>query len=102
MGRTANCCTAASLAALIILVLFPVRSMCKEEIYKALREAKPDGCLGEDAALKRFDDIDYDSFVSLMGRRSAAQPNSQKNMPVPRKRHIDEVLADLLGQRTSE
>lgn len=27
--------------------------------------------------LKRYEDIDYDSFVSLMGRRSAAQPNSE-------------------------
>uniref|UniRef100_A0A3Q1GIB6 Neuromedin-K n=1 Tax=Acanthochromis polyacanthus TaxID=80966 RepID=A0A3Q1GIB6_9TELE len=96
MGRTANCCTVASLAALIILVLFPVRSMCKEETYNPLRQEKSDGCLSEDAASKRFDDIDYDSFVSLMGRRSAAQPNSELSG------HSDEVLADLLGQRTSE
>lgn len=27
--------------------------------------------------LKRHEDIDYDSFVSLMGRRSAAQPSSE-------------------------
>lgn len=27
--------------------------------------------------LKRYDDIDYDSFVSLMGRRSDSQPNSE-------------------------
>lgn len=27
--------------------------------------------------LKRFDDLDNDSFVSLMGRRSAAQPISE-------------------------
>lgn len=27
--------------------------------------------------LKRYEDVDYDSFVSLMGRRSAAQPNSE-------------------------
>lgn len=36
-------------------------------------------CCGH-AALKRFDDIDYDSFVSLMGKRSAAPPNSELHL----------------------
>uniref|UniRef100_A0A3B5A9R5 Neuromedin-K n=1 Tax=Stegastes partitus TaxID=144197 RepID=A0A3B5A9R5_9TELE len=101
MGRTANCCTLALLTALIILVLFPVRSMCEEETYESLREAKSDEC--EDTALKRFNDIDYDTFVSLMGRRSVAPPSSEFCFAVSVFRHIDQVLADLLGQvRTSE
>lgn len=40
-------------------------------------QTKPECCVSGDAELKRFDDIDYDSFVSLMGRRSAAQTNSE-------------------------
>ncbi|XP_037619385.1 tachykinin-3b [Sebastes umbrosus] len=91
MERTPNfCCTLASMVALVVLVLFPVRSGCKEDTYKSLTEAKPECCIREDAELKRFKDIDYDSFVGLMGRRSAAQPN----------RHVDHILADLLGRRT--
>lgn len=40
-------------------------------------QAKPRCCVSGNAELKRFGDIDYDSFVSLMGRRSAAQPNCE-------------------------
>lgn len=40
-------------------------------------QVKPQCCVGEAADLKMFDDIDYDSFVSLMGRRRAAQQNSE-------------------------
>lgn len=40
-------------------------------------QAKPECCVSGDTELKRFEDIDYDSFVSLMGRRSAAQLNSE-------------------------
>ncbi|KAF1391563.1 hypothetical protein PFLUV_G00043410 [Perca fluviatilis] len=98
MERTPNCCTLASLVALVVLVLFPVRSGCKEDTYKSLTE--PESCVQEDAELKRFKKIDYDSFVGLMGRRSAAQPNSHRNTPMSRKRHMDRFLADLLGRRT--
>ncbi|KAG8007872.1 hypothetical protein GBF38_013588 [Nibea albiflora] len=74
MERTSTCCTLASLVALVVLVLFPVRSWCKEDVYKSQTEDKPECCVSGDE-LKRFDDMDYDSFVSLMGRRSAAQPD---------------------------
>lgn len=40
-------------------------------------QVKPQCCVGEAAELKRFGDVDYNSFVSLMGRRSAVQPNSE-------------------------
>ncbi|XP_054472073.1 tachykinin-3b [Anoplopoma fimbria] len=91
MERTPNCCcTRASLVALVILVLFPVRSGCKEYTYKSLTEAKPECCVREDAVMKRLKDLDYDSFVGLMGRRSVAQPN----------RHMDHIFADMLGLRT--
>ncbi|TNN81414.1 hypothetical protein EYF80_008470 [Liparis tanakae] len=52
-------------------------------------KAKPECCAKEDAEL-RTRDIDYDSFVGLMGRRSVAQP----------KRHIDHTFADMLGRLT--
>uniref|UniRef100_A0AAX7SUS4 Neuromedin-K n=1 Tax=Astatotilapia calliptera TaxID=8154 RepID=A0AAX7SUS4_ASTCA len=42
--------------------------------------------------LLSFDDIGYDSFLGLMGRRNAALTN----------RDTDHSLADLLGWRTSE
>ncbi|XP_050930757.1 tachykinin-3b isoform X2 [Lates calcarifer] len=100
MEKTSNCCSFASLIALVILVLLPVRSWCKEDTYKSLTEAKPECCASEGPDLKRFDDIDYDSFVSLMGRRSAAQLNSQRNFPMSRKRHMDNILAEFLGRRT--
>ncbi|XP_051271785.1 tachykinin-3b [Dicentrarchus labrax] len=101
MERTSNCCTVASLVVLVILVLFPLRSWCKEDIYKATSQAKPECCISEDVE-KRSDDIDYDTFVSLMGRRSAAQPNSQRNAQMSKKRYMDQILAALLGRRTSE
>lgn len=39
-------------------------------------QAKPECCVSENIESKRSDDVDFDTFVSLMGRRSAAQPNS--------------------------
>ncbi|XP_069007232.1 tachykinin-3b [Embiotoca jacksoni] len=100
MEKTPNCCSVASLVALLLLVFLPVSCWCKEDAYMSLRQVKPGGCVGEDAVLKRFGDVDYDGFVSLMGRRSAAPPNSQRNTAVSRKRHVDDILDDLLGRRT--
>uniref|UniRef100_A0A3Q3L0E7 Neuromedin-K n=1 Tax=Mastacembelus armatus TaxID=205130 RepID=A0A3Q3L0E7_9TELE len=75
MEKTPNSCTLASLVALVVvLVLFPVSSWCKEETYKS-KETNPGRCLSEDIESKRSSDISYDSFVGLMGRRSAAQQN---------------------------
>ncbi|CAG6021424.1 tachykinin-3a [Menidia menidia] len=48
--------------------------------------------------LKRYTDLDYDSFVGLMGKRSdeadAVQP--------PRKREMDDIFVGLMGRRNSE
>ncbi|KAL7407023.1 hypothetical protein ABVT39_001772 [Epinephelus coioides] len=90
MEKTPNCYTLASLVALVVLVLLPARSGCEEDTYKSLTEAKLECCARGAAPLKRFKDIDYDSFVGLLGKRSAAQPNRQ----------MDHVLADLLWRRT--
>lgn len=40
MEKTPNCCTLPSLVALVILLLFPVRSWCKEDTYKSLTEVR--------------------------------------------------------------
>lgn len=49
------------------------------DIFFFIIQAKFESGVSGDAIteLKRYEDIDYDSFVSLMGRRSAAQPNSE-------------------------
>ncbi|KAG7477451.1 hypothetical protein MATL_G00069800 [Megalops atlanticus] len=47
--------------------------------------------------LKRYNDIDYDSFVGLMGRRSAGT----NNLP-PLKRDMDDIFVGLMGRRSSE
>ncbi|XP_061076267.1 tachykinin-3b isoform X3 [Conger conger] len=47
--------------------------------------------------LKRYNDIDYDTFVGLMGRRSAGM----NNLP-PLKRDMDDIFVGLMGRRSSE
>ncbi|KAM3621039.1 uncharacterized protein V6R79_005141 [Siganus canaliculatus] len=90
MERSSNYCTLGPRITFLILVLFPVRSWCNEDTYQPLTETRPECRVGGDAEFKRFEDIDDDSFVSLMGRRSASLP----------KIDMSHVLAALLGQRT--
>uniref|UniRef100_A0A3Q3XID7 Neuromedin-K n=1 Tax=Mola mola TaxID=94237 RepID=A0A3Q3XID7_MOLML len=79
MERTSIRCILPSLVTLVILVFFPAGSWCKVDTYSAPTQVKSEGCACSDTVrkLKRFDDIDYDSFVGLMGKRSAPQPNSE-------------------------
>ncbi|XP_041701452.1 tachykinin-3 [Coregonus clupeaformis] len=49
--------------------------------------------------LKRYNDLDYDSFVGLMGRRSAYINGLP---PSPHKREMDDVFVGLMGRRNSE
>ncbi|KAF3689776.1 hypothetical protein EXN66_Car005448 [Channa argus] len=97
MDKSPNTCTLASLVAMVILILFPVTCWCEEDVYKSLMEVKKECCVGAQAELKRFGDIDYDSFVSLMGRRSVGQPKNHKNIPMSGKGRVKDILADLLG-----
>ncbi|KAJ8358720.1 hypothetical protein SKAU_G00152450 [Synaphobranchus kaupii] len=46
--------------------------------------------------LKRYNDIDYDTFVGLMGRRSPGT----NNLP-PLKRDMDDIFVGLMGRRSS-
>ncbi|KAJ8404640.1 hypothetical protein AAFF_G00335030 [Aldrovandia affinis] len=47
--------------------------------------------------LKRYNDIDYDTFVGLMGRRNAGKNNIPQH-----KRDMDDVFVGLMGRRSSE
>lgn len=48
--------------------------------------------------LKRYSDLDYDSFVGLMGRRSA-DPNPVQS---PHKREMNDIFVGLMGRRNAE
>ncbi|XP_029012953.1 tachykinin-3a isoform X2 [Betta splendens] len=48
--------------------------------------------------LKRYSDLDYDSFVGLMGRRNADVNAVQS----PQKREMHDIFVGLMGRRNSE
>ncbi|XP_067382902.1 tachykinin-3a isoform X2 [Channa argus] len=48
--------------------------------------------------LKRYSDLDYDSFVGLMGRRNA----EPKAVQSPEKREMHDIFVGLMGRRNSE
>uniref|UniRef100_A0A8C6SXV5 Tachykinin precursor 3a n=1 Tax=Neogobius melanostomus TaxID=47308 RepID=A0A8C6SXV5_9GOBI len=48
--------------------------------------------------LKRYSDLDYDSFVGLMGRRSAESSPVQS----PNKREMQDIFVGLMGKRNSD
>ncbi|KAM6924973.1 tachykinin-3a isoform 2-T2 [Xenentodon cancila] len=47
--------------------------------------------------LKRYTDLDYDSFVGLMGKRNAEEDAVQSQ-----KRDMDDIFVGLMGRRNSE
>ncbi|XP_067448300.1 tachykinin-3a isoform X2 [Thunnus thynnus] len=48
--------------------------------------------------LKRYNDLDYDSFVGLMGRRNA----DTNAVQAPQKREMQDIFVGLMGRRNSE
>nr|XP_057940879.1 tachykinin-3-like [Doryrhamphus excisus]XP_057940909.1 tachykinin-3-like [Doryrhamphus excisus] len=48
---------------------------------------------------KRYSDLDYGSFVGLMGRRDAADANTVQS---PQKREMHDIFVGLMGRRNSE
>ncbi|XP_074538244.1 tachykinin-3a isoform X2 [Halichoeres trimaculatus] len=48
--------------------------------------------------LKRYSDLDYDSFVGLMGRRNA----DENDVPPQQKREMHDIFVGLMGRRNSE
>ncbi|XP_051914423.1 tachykinin-3a isoform X1 [Hippocampus zosterae] len=49
--------------------------------------------------MRRYSDLDYDSFVGLMGRRDAADANTVQR---PLKREMHDIFVGLMGRRNSE
>ncbi|KAM9830294.1 tachykinin-3a [Syngnathus typhle] len=49
--------------------------------------------------MRRFSDLDYDSFVGLMGRRDADDTNVVQQ---PQKREMHDIFVGLMGRRNSE
>uniref|UniRef100_A0A8C7CF51 Tachykinin precursor 3b n=1 Tax=Oncorhynchus kisutch TaxID=8019 RepID=A0A8C7CF51_ONCKI len=77
----------AILILLVILISCPMESDCEEEFYNSKLQFRQDYLSGDLTHSKRYSDIDYDTFVGLMGRRSAAD--------------MDGVFLGLLGRRSS-
>ncbi|XP_056131150.1 tachykinin-3a [Lampris incognitus] len=48
--------------------------------------------------IKRYNDLDYDSFVGLMGRRNT----DANSVPSPDKREMHDIFVGLMGRRSSE
>ncbi|XP_010879943.1 tachykinin-3b [Esox lucius] len=86
----------AILTILVTLISWPMESDCKEDSYNSIRQDRPDYLSSDLSRSTRYSDIDYDTFVGLMGRRSAGvsvQPSQKRDM--------DDVFVGLLGRRSS-
>uniref|UniRef100_A0A673YVI6 Tachykinin precursor 3b n=1 Tax=Salmo trutta TaxID=8032 RepID=A0A673YVI6_SALTR len=77
----------AILTLLVILISCPMESDCEEEFYNSKLQFRQDYLSSDLTHSKRYSDTDYDTFVGLMGRRSAAD--------------MDGVFVGLLGRRSS-
>uniref|UniRef100_A0A3Q1EHC4 Tachykinin precursor 3a n=1 Tax=Acanthochromis polyacanthus TaxID=80966 RepID=A0A3Q1EHC4_9TELE len=78
----------------LIMKLRCSQSRCEEP--GARRSASDVGFLRN--ILKRYSDLDYDSFVGLMGRRNADDNAVQS----PQKREMHDIFVGLMGRRNSE
>ncbi|XP_023681415.1 tachykinin-3a [Paramormyrops kingsleyae] len=92
------------LAVLSIMMSFPsCQSSCEEQEIGEPHRSELEIQKGRGLSniprelLKRYSDIDYDSFVGLMGRRSSGTNNS----PL-RKRDMHDVFVGLMGRRSSQ
>ncbi|KAM6929819.1 tachykinin-3a isoform 1-T1 [Lycodopsis pacificus] len=83
----------------LIMKLRHSQSRCEEP---GSRRATPGQTTGlnslKQKSLKRFSDLDYDSFVGLMGRRDADANAVQS----PQKREMHDIFVGLMGRRNSE
>ncbi|KAL7864951.1 hypothetical protein AOLI_G00163710 [Acnodon oligacanthus] len=90
----------ALLFATLVLVLearFGQSSCQDEEPQRPVSDEDPSFRLSTRNFLKRYNDIDYDSFVGLMGRRSA----DADEMPSQRKREMHDIFVGLMGRRSN-
>uniref|UniRef100_A0A3B4ZJQ9 Tachykinin-3-like n=1 Tax=Stegastes partitus TaxID=144197 RepID=A0A3B4ZJQ9_9TELE len=83
----------------LIMKLRCSQSRCEES---GSRRSTSDQTVGMDNLkrniLKRYSDLDYDSFVGLMGRRNAEENAVQS----PQKREMHDIFVGLMGRRNSE
>ncbi|KAL1020911.1 hypothetical protein UPYG_G00006290 [Umbra pygmaea] len=94
-------------ALFLIMKLRSSQSSCEEPAagaagaFRSTADSEEGAGLGilQRTLLKRYNDLDYDSFVGLMGRR-----NTDLNdlPPSPHKREMDDVFVGLMGRRNSE
>ncbi|KAJ8265547.1 hypothetical protein COCON_G00146460 [Conger conger] len=86
----------------ILAVMMTIRSCqssCEEqEPHKLESEERPGFSNFPRGILKRYNGIDYDSFVGLMGRRSAGS----NDLPPPQKRDMHDFFVGLMGRRSSD
>ncbi|XP_062871902.1 tachykinin-3a [Trichomycterus rosablanca] len=74
-------------------------SCADEEAQRSASDESSSFRLAARNLLKRYHDIDYDSFVGLMGRRSA---DPADNIQPQRKREMHDIFVGLMGRRNSE
>ncbi|XP_056606954.1 tachykinin-3b [Triplophysa dalaica] len=75
-----------------LLLLCPGNSRCALDY-------PPDGSKAQYKHFeKRYDDVDYDSFIGLMGRRSTG-PNHSTNSPF--RHNMNDIFVGLLGRRNT-
>nr|XP_020482002.1 tachykinin-3-like [Labrus bergylta] len=83
----------------LIMKLRYSQSRCEEE--PGMRRSTSEQTSGLDNLkrniLKRYSDLDYDSFVGLMGRR-----NADENAVQPPQREMHDIFVGLMGRRNSE
>ncbi|XP_054637786.1 tachykinin-3a [Dunckerocampus dactyliophorus] len=89
------------LVSLLLIVKLPCsQSRCEEPESGRLTPLQRLGLYNPKRnVLKRYSDLDYDSFVGLMGRRDAADANT---VQPPQKREMHDIFVGLMGRRNSE
>ncbi|XP_052397420.1 tachykinin-3-like [Carassius gibelio] len=85
----------------LVLVLETRRSesSCQQsESHRSVSGESPSFRLSAHNMLKRYNDIDYDSFVGLMGRRNV----DTADIPPQRKREMQDIFVGLMGRRNAD
>ncbi|TRY66486.1 hypothetical protein DNTS_005376 [Danionella cerebrum] len=73
-------------------------SSCQQsETQRSVSSESPTFRLSARNLLKRYNDIDYDSFVGLMGRRNADTDDTPQ-----RKREMHDIFVGLMGRRNAD
>ncbi|KAK2825490.1 hypothetical protein Q7C36_019417 [Tachysurus vachellii] len=83
---------------LLVETRFTESSCAEQETQRSTSDESPSFRLAARNLLKRYHDIDYDSFVGLMGRRSADAAADDQSQ---RKREMHDIFVGLMGRRNS-